>query len=106
MYVIVKIGAQQFKFEKNQLLNVPYLTNCAKGDEIELTDVLLVKDDKDGVSIGSPVLSNAAVKAKVIAHDKEKKVVIQKFRRRKRYKRRTGHRQDFTKIKVTDIVLK
>jgi len=106
MYAIVKIGARQFKIEKNQLLNVPYLTNCVKGDEIELNDVLLVKDDKGGVRIGAPVLNDVGVKAKIIAHDKEKKVVIQKFKRRKRYKRRTGHRQDFTKIRITDIVLK
>jgi len=106
MYAIVKIGAQQFKIEKNQQLNVPYLTDCAKGEDIELNNVLLLKNDDDAISIGAPVLNNVSVKAKIIAHDKERKAIIQKFSRRKRYKKRTGHRQDFSKIKITDIVIK
>ncbi len=106
MYAIIKIGAGQFKAEKNQEINAPYLPDYKKGDTFEINDVALFKDDKDNVKIGTPYLSNVVVKAKLISHDKESKVIIQKFRKRKRSKKRTGHRQDFSKIRITDIVCK
>ncbi|HON56783.1 MAG TPA: 50S ribosomal protein L21 [bacterium] len=104
MYAIFKCGAQQFKAEKGEELTIPYLAENKKGDELIFNEVLLVQDG-DKIQIGNPSLSNASVKAKLIAHIKDKKVIIQKFRRRKRYDKRTGHRQNYSKIVITDIVV-
>ena len=106
MYAIIKIGASQFKAEKNQEINAPYLPDYSKGDLFEINDVAMFKDAKDNVKIGTPFLSNVIVKAKLVAHDKEDKIIIQKFRKRKRSKKRTGHRQNFSKIKIMDIICK
>ena len=101
MFSIVEQDGFQFKVSQGDTLRIPRI-DAEKGSEITLEKVLLV-GDKDGVKVGTPVVSGAVVKAKVLDHEKGDKVIIMKKKRRKTYKRRTGHRQLYTKIEIVSI---
>lgn len=100
MFAIVTIAGQQFKVEEGQELFVHQL-EAAAGDQVSFDQVLLI--ERDGkVSIGTPVL-NAKVSATVIGNQKGDKVIVFKKKRRKGYRKKNGHRQSFTKIKIDSI---
>lgn len=102
MYAIVDIAGQQFKVQKDQKIFVHRL-EAEEGAEMSFDKILLV--DNDGkVTIGSPTVENAQVKAKVLDHVKGEKVIIFKKKRRKSYKLKRGHRQQFTQIQIEEIV--
>ena len=101
MFAIVEIAGQQFKVEKDQTLYVHRLQQ-EEGASIELNNVLLVSNN-GSVKVGAPSVANANVKAKVLTHCKGDKVIVFKKKRRKGYKKRNGHRQQFTAITITDI---
>ena len=101
MYAIVDIAGKQFKITENEKLTVPRL-NAEIGDNIELDRVLLVSSD-DGVKIGQPLLDSAKVKANIVSHDRDKKIIVFKKKRRKGYKVTKGHRQQFTQIQIEKI---
>ena len=102
MFAIVTIAGQQFKVEEGQELFVHQL-EASEGDSLAFDQVLLV--DKGGdVSLGTPVL-NAKVNATVLEHVKGDKVLVFKKKRRKGYRRKNGHRQRFTKIKIDGIAV-
>ncbi len=101
MYVIVNIAGQQFKVQKDQSLFVHRLVGN-EGDSLEFGEVLLV-DNNGKVKVGNPTVKNASVSATIVEHAKGDKVIIFKKKRRKGYQKRTGHRQQFTKITVSDI---
>ncbi|NBC09252.1 MAG: 50S ribosomal protein L21 [Bacteroidetes bacterium] len=102
MFAIVKIAGQQFKVEEGQELFVHQL-EAEEGDSLKLEDVLLV-DNGGKVSVGTPVL-NANVNATVLEHVKGDKVIVFKKKRRQGYRRKSGHRQRFTKIKIDNIAV-
>ncbi len=102
MYAIVQTGGKQFQVAKGDILEIEKL-DAQEGDQVSLDQVLLIRDGET-LQIGRPVVENASVKAKVLAHDKGKKVVVFKFKRRKQYRRTKGHRQHLTRIKIEDIV--
>ncbi len=102
MYAIVEIAGQQFKVEKDQKVFVHRL-NANEGDQVSFSDVLLL--DQDGkVTVGTPVVSGAGVKAEVLRHLKGDKVIVFKKKRRKGYQKSNGHRQYFTEILVKDVL--
>jgi large subunit ribosomal protein L21 len=101
MFAIVEIAGKQFKVEKNQELFVNKLHNNA-GDAVEFNDVMLI-DNEGKVSVGKPLVKGATVSAKVLEHVKGDKIIVFKKKRRKGYKVRNGHRQDFTKIQIEGI---
>ncbi|HQU57567.1 MAG: 50S ribosomal protein L21 [Phaeodactylibacter sp.] len=102
MFAIVTIAGQQFKVEEGQELFVHQL-EAQEGDNLAFDQVLLI--DNDGkVSVGTPVL-NAKVNATVIGHVQGDKVLVFKKKRRKGYRKKNGHRQQFTKIKVDSIAV-
>lgn len=101
MYAIVEIAGQQFKVEKDQQVFVHRL-NASEGDKIKFDDVYLI-DDNGNVSVGAPVISGAQVSASVLRHLKGDKVIIFKKKRRKGYKKKNGHRQYLTEIKIDGI---
>ena len=102
MYAIVEIAGQQFKVEKDQKLFVHRLEN-AEGDSVSFDKVLLI--DNDGkVQVGTPIIEEAKVTAKVLKHIKGEKVIVFKKKRRKGYAKRNGHRQQFTQIQIEAIV--
>jgi len=102
MYAIVEIAGQQFKVEKEKKLYVHQL-EAIEGDSVDFDKVLLV--DNDGiVAVGTPTVSGAKVTATVLEHVKGDKVLVFKKKRRKGYKKLNGHRQQFTRIQIENIV--
>lgn len=101
MYAIVEIAGQQFKVEKDRKVYVHRLAS-EEGASVEFDKVLFV-DNEGSVSIGTPVLEGASVKAKVLRHLRGDKVIVFKKKRRKTFKRRNGHRQDLTQIQIESI---
>lgn len=101
MYAIVEIADKQFQVEKDNIVKVPLLENKV-GDKVEFDRVLLYSDGSK-VKIGKPVVKGATVSAEVAEHDRDKKVIVFKKKRRKGFKVKGGHRQHFTKVKVTKI---
>ncbi len=102
MYALVEIKGKQYKAEKGNTLKVDKLEGV-KGDTVEFDTVLMVHDD-DGVKVGTPYVAGAKVSSIVEEHGRDKKVVVYKYKKRKNYRRKQGHRQAFTMIKVEDIV--
>lgn len=101
MFAVIKTGGKQYKVKKGLVIDIEKLTAEA-GKEIHFEDVLMIEKDDD-IQVGQPFLK-ATVKAKVLDHVKDKKVMIVKFRRRKHHMKRQGHRQQYTRIEITDIV--
>ena len=102
MYAIVEIAGQQFKVEKDQQVFVHRL-DAQEGDKIKFDDVYLI-DDKGTVTVGAPAVKGAQVTASVLRHLKGDKVIIFKKKRRKGYKKKNGHRQYLTEIKIDSVV--
>ena len=104
MYAIIKDGSRQVKAEVARRLRVDYRDGLKPGDSIEFTEVLTISKE-DAVVIGTPTVAGAKVIAEVVEPEfKGPKLTIAKFRRRKNSKRRTGHRQVYTLVKIKDIV--
>ena len=99
MFAVVKIAGQQFKVEKDQTLFVPHIEGNA-GDKVEFAEVLLLSSD-DKLSLGDKI--KAKVKAEIVAHVKGDKVIAFKMKRRKGFRKKHGHRTQYTKILVTGI---
>lgn len=102
MYAIIELGAKQYRVEKGDVIDVE-LINDSK-DTVEIKEVLLVKNEKE-TTIGSPYVKNATVKAKVVDQVRGPKVIAFKYFRRKDSKKKIGHRQDYTRIEITDIIV-
>ena len=103
MYAIIETGGKQYRVSKGDVLKVEKL-NVEDGSECEFDRVLLVNNDSEVIT-GSPYVENAKVVGEVIETKKDKKIIVFKFKRRKNYKRKKGHRQIYTKLKIKDIVL-
>lgn len=101
MYAVIKTGGKQYKVSEGDVLTVEKL-DCEPGQTIELADVLMIVDGEN-VAVGAPYLAGARVSATVTSHGRGAKVRIVKFRRRKHYRRRMGHRQHYTELQVTGI---
>ncbi|NOQ75131.1 MAG: 50S ribosomal protein L21 [Crocinitomix sp.] len=101
MYAIVEIAGQQFKVEKDQQIFVHRLEG-EEGAKMDFDNVLLI--DNDGkVNVGAPAIEGAKVSASVVRHLKGDKVIVFKKKRRKGYKKKNGHRQYLTEIKIENI---
>ena len=101
MYAIVDISGKQFKVTQDQQIFAPKMEGEA-GASVEFDNVLLV--DNDGkVNVGSPTVKGAKVTAEILAHQKGDKVIVFKKKRRKGFKVKNGHRQEFTKLLIKDI---
>ena len=102
MFAVVDIAGFQEKVSEGDKLRVPLLSE-KEGGKVTFDKVLLVSKSDSDVKIGTPYVSGASVEAKVLSHGKDKKIRVFKMKRRKRYRRTQGHRQDFTEIEVTKI---
>jgi large subunit ribosomal protein L21 len=94
----------QYRVEQGQVLTIDLIEEAAPGSQIELGEVLLVGDG-ESIKIGAPLLSGAKVRAEVLREAKGEKIIVFRYRNKKRYRRRTGHRQRYTQIKISEIVL-
>ena len=102
MYAIVEIAGQQFKAEAGKRLYVHRL-NAEQGSAVSFDKVLLV-DNAGAVTVGVPTVSGAKVNAEVLSHPRGEKVIVFHKKRRKGYRKRNGHRQDFTEVLIKELV--
>lgn len=101
MYAVIKTGGKQYRVAKGDKLKVEKLPVEA-GGSVDINDVLMVGDG-DKVTVGTPLVDGGKVTATVVSHGRGKKIEIVKFKRRKHHQKRTGHRQDYTELEITDI---
>ena len=101
MYAVIQTGGKQYRVSEGDTVKVEKLT-AEEGASIDLNQVLMVADGDD-VKVGTPYLVGGVVTATVESHGRAKKVKIVKFRRRKHYLKRQGHRQWYTALKITGI---
>ncbi|WP_138380948.1 50S ribosomal protein L21 [Luteithermobacter gelatinilyticus] len=101
MFAVVKTGGKQYKVAKDDILKVEKLEGEA-GSKVTLDEVLLVGDDK-GVQVGSPTVAGTVVTAEILEQTRGDKVIIFKKKRRHNYRRKKGHRQELTVLKVLEI---
>jgi len=101
MYAIVDIAGKQFKVEKDKSIYAPKLEG-KEGSAVEFDNVLLV-DNEGKVKVGAPTVKGSKVSGKILEHVKDDKVIVFKKKRRKGYKKKNGHRQQFTKVLVESI---
>jgi large subunit ribosomal protein L21 len=101
MYAVIKTGGKQYRIQEGEILRVEKL-NADQGTSITLHEVLLVADG-DNVQVGTPYLEGGKVSATVKGHGRGKKINIVKLHRRKHYRKRMGHRQDFTELHIDTI---
>ncbi|MGI6453235.1 MAG: 50S ribosomal protein L21 [Syntrophomonadaceae bacterium] len=102
MYAIVKTGGKQYKVSEGDFLKVEKL-DAEVGEEVVLDQVLMVSDGAGALKIGAPLVENARVVAKVLEQDKHKKIIVYKYKRRKNYHKKQGHRQPYTKLQIEKI---
>ena len=103
MYAIIRSGDKQFRAEPGKTIRVPTL-RAEIGDQVTFEEVLVATTD-DGTQVGAPTVAGASVTGEVVSHGKDKKVIIFKWKRRKNYRRKQGHRQDFTEVRINDVQL-
>jgi large subunit ribosomal protein L21 len=101
MYAVIKTGGKQYRVSAGEKLKIEQIL-ADIGAEIVLDQVLMLADG-DAVTLGSPLVNGASVKAKVVAHGRGDKVHIFKMRRRKHYRKSQGHRQNYTEIEILGI---
>jgi large subunit ribosomal protein L21 len=102
MYAIISDGGRQYKVEEGQVINLDY-RDLAAGETLKLEEVLLVGGESATLKLGKPLVAGATVTAEVVGVKQGDKLYIQKMRRRKNFRRRTGHRQMYTQVRISSI---
>ena len=103
MYAIFRALGKQFRAEKGKTIRLP-LMDAEAGAKVTFDEVLL-SSDGDTIRAGAPLVAGAKVEAEVVGEGKEPKIYVFKFKRRKNYRRKTGHRQRYTEVRITDLTL-
>ena len=99
-YAVIRTGGKQYRVEPGQLIRVEKLAGEV-GSDVEFGEVLLAGGDP--IRIGTPLVEGVTVRGQIVGHERDKKVLIFKKKRRKNYRRRRGHRQSLTTVRVTEI---
>ena len=102
MYAVIKTGGKQYRVGAGDKLRVEKLVGNV-GDAVTFDQVLLVQGAEGAIKLGRPLVGGAKVEAKIVAQDLGPKIIIFKFRRRKNYRRKNGHRQPYTALEITGI---
>jgi len=100
-YAIFRTGGKQFRAEEGRTVRVPLLA-AEPGAPVTFDEVLLAYSG-DNVVTGKPLIEGAAVEAEIVGHGRDKKIIVFKHKRRKNYRRKTGHRQDFTEVRIKAV---
>ena len=103
-YAIIRTGGKQFRVETGRTYKIPSLEG-EEGGAIEFNDVLVGNDGK-AVKTGVPTLKGASVTGEIVRHGRGEKIIVFKFKRRKNYARKQGHRQGFTDVRIKEITLR
>ena len=104
MYAVFQTGGKQFRAESGVRLRIPSL-DIEPGDSVTFDKVLLAGDDGQNIRVGTPMVDGASVKAEVIRHGRADKIIVFKRKRRKGYRKKQGHRQNFTEIRIEEVAL-
>ena len=102
MFAVIEIGGSQQKVSKKDIIEVNKI-DAKEGDTITINTVVLLAENDKEAKIGQPYVKGATVKAKVIKHFRGEKIMVFKFKAKKRYQKTQGHRQDLTKLEILDI---
>ena len=102
MYAIIAADGRQYKVQPGDEIQIDLREDAKQGDAVTFDNVLLVSGDK-GVKVGKPKVAGAKVAAEVLKQEMGDKIYIQKMRRRKNFRKRTGHRQMYTRVRIGDI---
>lgn len=102
MYAVIETGGKQYKVQEGDTIFVEKI-NKEEGEEVELSKVLLISKE-DGLVVGKPYVEGAKVEATVLEQGKMRKIIVFKYKPKKNYKRKQGHRQPYTKLKIGKIV--
>ncbi|MDQ7843301.1 MAG: 50S ribosomal protein L21 [Armatimonadota bacterium] len=103
MYAVIESGGKQYRVEKGALVQVERL-DAAPGTQVTLDRVLLVADGPT-VKVGAPVVPGAVVRATVLEHGRSKKILVLKYKAKAHYRRRQGHRQGYTRLRIDEITV-
>ena len=101
MYAVVKTGGKQYRVSKGDRVKIEKIPGEV-GDEVRFDEVLMIGGTPD-MKVGTPHVSGAAVSARIVGQDRSKKIIVFKFKRRKGYKKKQGHRQAYTRVEITGI---
>ena len=104
MYAVFQTGGKQFRVEAGVRLRIPSL-DVEPGDSVTFDKVLLTGDGEENIVVGTPTVDGASVKAEVIRHGRADKIIVFKRKRRKGYRKKQGHRQKFTEIRIEEVAL-
>lgn len=102
MYAVIQTGGKQYRVQPGDTVMIEKLDGDL-GDQVEFKEILLLSGN-ESVKIGRPLVEGAKVTGEIVEQGRGKKLVVFKFRRRKNYRRRNGHRQDFTAVKINQVV--
>lgn len=101
-YAVIRTGGKQFRVVPGEVLRIPSIAGKAEGDTVEFTEVLVAGDD-NGVRLGAPLVDGARVTGTVVKQGRSPKIIVFKFKKRKQFKRKQGHRQNFTTVKIDAV---
>lgn len=105
MYAVIKTGGKQYRVSEGDIINVEKIARTEGKKKINIKEVLMVVD-KDNVTVGTPYVESATVVANAIEDGKSEKIIVYKYKRKKDYRRKQGHRQPYTKLEISKISLK
>jgi len=103
MYAVIRSGGKQYRVAPGETIRLEKLAGEV-GAKVELGNVLLVENDGN-IQVGNPLIANAKIQATVVEHDREKKILVFKKKRKKQYRRTQGHRQDYTAVRIDNIIV-
>jgi large subunit ribosomal protein L21 len=103
MYAVIRSGGKQYRVAPGQTIRLEKVAGEI-GSKVELGDVLLVENEGN-IQVGSPTVTNAKIQATVLEHDRAKKILVFKKKRKKQYLRTQGHRQDYTAVRIDSIIV-
>ena len=103
MYAVIRSGGKQYRVAPGQTIRLEKVAGEV-GSKVQLGDVLLVENDGK-IQLGNPLVANAKIEATVLEHDRSKKIIVFKKKRKKQYRRTKGHRQDYTAVRIESITV-
>ena len=101
MYAVIKTGGKQYKVQEGDIIRVEKL-DVEEGSTVQFDEVLALSDD-NGLKVGTPVVNGAVVEANVLGQGKGKKIIVFKYKPKKNYRKKQGHRQPYTQLQITKI---
>lgn len=103
MYAVIETGGKQYRVQPGDIIDIERLAGVSEEDSAITFDRVLLVGDGDDIKVGRPTVEGAAVKGELLAEVKGPKVIVFKFKRRKQYRRKNGHRQNLMRVRINDV---